>query len=147
LQFFESLAPEERSLDAWYEASRARMAVDLKGATVWLDSLPGGAERDAAATAMFNYLMSTGPEFNGLQFAPWPVLESPAPYESRDPATAFRLAAGMSGEEERARFVSQAAQLWALRDPAAAAAAVASTAMPEAARQTLLRQLSEGGGR
>jgi len=127
LDFFHALPPEERSLEAWHAAGRAYINKDIAEASQWMESLPAGAERDAAATALVERLTSPGTE--------------------RDAEAAFIWAASMSGGAERARYAAEAARLWAQEDPAAARAAITRAALPESEKQALLRTLPEGGAR
>jgi hypothetical protein len=127
LDFFHALPPEERSLEAWHAAGRAYINKDIAEASQWMESLPAGAERDAAATALVERLTSPGAE--------------------RDAEAAFIWAASMSGDAERARFAAEAARLWGQEDPAAARAAITRAALPESEKQALLRTLPEGGAR
>jgi hypothetical protein len=127
LDFFNALPPEERSLGAWYQAGRAWLKQDLAEASQWMETLPAGAERDAAATALVEHLT--------------------APGSDRDGEAAFVWAASMSGDAERARYTAEAARIWALEDPAAARAAVSAAALPDSEKQALLHQLPEGGAR
>ncbi len=83
LDFFHALPPEERSLEAWHAAGRAYINKDIAEASQWMESLPAGAERDAAATALVERLIRPG--------------------EERDAEAAFIWAASMSGDAERAR--------------------------------------------
>ncbi|HEX2746761.1 MAG TPA: hypothetical protein VHM91_02085, partial [Verrucomicrobiales bacterium] len=55
-EFFESFSPAERSLGAWYQGGRMKIMEDLTGASEWMAALPQGPERDAAATALVEYL-------------------------------------------------------------------------------------------
>jgi len=86
-----------------------------------MESLPHGPERDAAATALIENLTS--------------------PDKNRDGEAAFAWAASMSGETERNRYLTQAAEAWAAEDPATARAAVAVSPLPDEAKQSLLRKL------
>ncbi len=125
LDFFQAMQPEERSLGAWHEAGAAYIKSDETAVSEWMRSLPPGQERDAAATALVEYLTKSGP--------------------GRDGEAAFAWAASMSGEVERAYYLETAAEVWAQEDPASARAAVAETPLPEAERAALLLKLPEGG--
>ena len=126
LQTFNSLPPEERSLGAYYEAGAAYINKDEAAASEWLDSLPPGAERDAAATALVEHLVKPG--------------------DSQDGEAAFAWAAAMSGATERTRYTAEAARAWAAEDPAAARTAVEAAALPAAEKSALLQQLPREGG-
>jgi hypothetical protein len=137
---FETMTPEERTLDAWYEVTRARIGVDIAEASQWVQQLPPGPERDSAATALVETLTAAeGAARNTRDF----IVSSPA--SERDPEAAFVWAASMSGEAERTRYLTQAAKTWALDDAPAARNAVAASALPEAEKENLLLQLPEGG--
>ena len=127
LDFFNSLAPEERTLGAWHAAGAAYIVADEAAASEWMRTLPPGAGRDAAATALVEHLTTAGP--------------------GRDGEAAFAWAASMSGEVERAYYMESAARAWALEDPAAARAAVSAAPLPEAERTALLQKLPEGGAK
>ena len=127
LEFFNAMSPEERSLGAWYEAGAAYMRKDEHEASQWMNSLSPGPERDAAATALVEKLTAPGAEQDG--------------------GAAFAWAASMSGAVERARYIKEAARVWALHDAAAARAAVAAAGLPEAETTALLQQLPQGGAR
>lgn len=127
LTLFNSLPPEERSLGAYYETGAAYIKQDETAASQWLDSLPPGQERDAAATALVEHLVKPG--------------------DSQDGEAAFAWAAAMSGETERSRYTAEAARAWAAEDPAAARAAVESSALPAAEKSALLQSIPEGGTR
>jgi hypothetical protein len=70
LDFFNAMPPAERSLGAWYEAGRAMTALDTESASQWMAGLPGGPERDAAATALVESLTSTGGDRPGTNPRP-----------------------------------------------------------------------------
>jgi hypothetical protein len=125
LEFFNAMSEDERSLGAWYEAGKAHVSLDTEAASQWMESLPRGPERDAAATALVEQLTQSGAEQDG--------------------EAAFAWAASMSGSTERARYMAQAAQAWALEDAAAARAAVSAANLPQAEKHSLLRRLPKGG--
>ena len=139
---FETMTPEERTLGAWYEVTLARIGKDIKEASQWVQQLPPGPERDAAATALVESLAGAPDSAKNTDdfTVTWPASE-------RDPEAAFTWAASMSAEAERARYMTQAAKAWALDDAAAARAAVAASALPEVEKENLLHQLPEGGAR
>jgi hypothetical protein len=144
-EFFESLSPEERSLGAWYEGGKVKIMESLTGASEWMAALPRGPGRDAAITALVEYL--TGAAEAGRIELYRNVLQ-PFPESAgseHDAEAAFQWAADMSGEPERVRYTAMAARAWAEEDPAAAREAVSAANLPEAAKQALLRQLTEGG--
>lgn len=123
---FNELSPEERSLNAWYEAGRARVRMDSEEASRWMNSLPPGPERDTAATALVEHLTTPG--------------------RNRDGEAAFAWAASMSGEAERRRFMAQAVRAWAEDDSAAAGAAISAARLPASEEAALQRNVQEGGG-
>lgn len=125
LTLFNSLPPAERSLGACYEAGAAYVKMDETAASQWMESLPPGAERDAATTALVEHLVKPG--------------------ESQDGEAAFAWAAAMSGETERSRYTAEAARAWAAEDPAATRAAVEASALPAAEKSALLQSIPEGG--
>lgn len=133
VEFFNSLPLEERSPGAYYEAGAAYLKESPEEASAWMESLPPGPERDAAATALIESLTAAG--------------------DDRDGAAAFAWAASMSGDIERTRYLSKAAQTWAAEDPAAAREAVAASALPDGEKLSLLNKLPappslrEGGAR
>jgi hypothetical protein len=140
-EFFDAVAPEARSLETWYEGAKAKISLDPKEASQWMESLPPGPERDAAVTALVEYLTGSKEAANI------------AMYRSRfgdlgaigDAEAAFTWAANMNGVTERTRYMARAATRWAVEDASAARAAVLAANLPEADRQSLLRQLPEGG--
>ena len=142
VKLFESMSPEERTLGAWHEVGRAKVSQGTEKASEWMASLPQGPERDAAATALVEYL--TGVAWTGGAFGR-PIVESMDPVSDRDGASAFAWAASMSGEAERSEYMAVAAKVWALEDADAARAAVTASGLPEAEKQSLLRQLPKGG--
>lgn len=126
LALFNSLPPEERSLGAYYEAGAAYIDKDEAAASEWLDSLPPGAERDAAATALVEHLVKPG--------------------DSQDGEAAFAWAAAMSGETERVRYTAEAARAWSAEDSAAARRGIFTAPLPNREKSALLGLLATEGG-
>ncbi len=124
---FNNMAPEERSLGAWYYAGQAQAEMDMGAASEWMDTLPPGPERDAAATALVERLTADG--------------------DDRDGEAAFAWAASMSGDEERRRYIEQAAKVWAEQDLEAAMKAVIASGLPAEEVVPLAEELKKGGAR
>jgi hypothetical protein len=142
LKLFATMAPEERSLSAWYEAGRAKISQDAEGAAGWVASLPPGAERDAATTALVEYLSGdVWTDSDGRRLFRYHM----EPVTNTDGAAVFSWAAGMSGGEERAVYLEKAAQVWAMENAAAARAGIAASGLPDAEKQRLLQNIPEGG--
>jgi hypothetical protein len=127
LELFNSMTPEERSLGAWYQAGRGQAEVDLGQASEWLDTLPPGPERDAAATGLVDRLTAEG--------------------DDRDGEAAFAWAVNMSGAEERRRYIEQAARAWAKDDPEAATKAVLASGLSPEETVQLVEEMKKGGTR
>ena len=127
LEFFNAMAPEERSLGAWHEAGNAYIKKDAAEASQWMQSLPPGPERDAAAAAMVEHLTAPGPDQDGR--------------------AAFAWAENMDGEMERTRYVAQALRVLPPQDANGVRGAVEAMDLPQAEKDALLRQLLEGGAR
>jgi hypothetical protein len=127
IEFFNKLSPEERSLSAWYYMGHAQAGMDLGAASEWLDTLPPGPERDAAATALVERLSAEG--------------------DDRDGEAAFAWAVSMSGAEERRRYIEQAAKVWAEQDAEAATKAVLGSDLPPEEAVHLAEELQKGGPR
>jgi hypothetical protein len=145
LAFFDSIPVEERSLGAWYEAGKAKVVLDPAAASVWMESLPRGPERDAAATALVEYLAGNEKARGTDQGRSALLVDTGADTSSeRDHEAAFVWAAGMSGEPERVRYTAVAALAWSSLDPAAARAAVSTANLPDAAKQALLNRMQGG---
>jgi hypothetical protein len=126
LGLFNSLPPAERSLGAYYEAGAAYIKSDEAEASRWLDSLPPGAERDAAATALVEHLVKPG--------------------DSQDGEAAFAWAAAMSGETERVRYTAEAIRAWSAEDSAAARRGIFTAPLPNREKSALLGLLATEGG-
>ena len=125
--FFDTMSPAERSLEAWYEGSKAKIRADMNGAAGWIESLKQGQERDAAVTGMIDYLLT----------------EKEMP-DVDDARAALGWAAGMSGTVERLRYVSEAAEALAQQDPGAARSAIEAANLADDEKHSILNRLEKG---